>query len=167
MITTSTSLVVCGAHLRGQPLHPFLLELGAVFAGTGRTAPVYRMFALPPSGDAAVPARPGLVRQARGGGSIEVELYTLPVAALGALVVTVDVPLAIGHLLLADGSEPLGFVCEAYGAATGPDITHFGGWRDYLAIARPAGTAAPGHAAEDGPAPAVAAPLPQSSSGMV
>jgi allophanate hydrolase len=128
----STTLVVCGAHLRGQPLNPFLMELGAVFTGIGRTAPSYRMYALPPT--TVTPARPGLVRQVRGGSSIEVESYRLPIPALGALMVTVGAPLAIGHLLLEDGSEPLGFVCEAYGADTGADITDFGSWRDYLAL---------------------------------
>ncbi|HEX8346333.1 MAG TPA: hypothetical protein VF657_16565 [Actinoplanes sp.] len=134
----TTTLVVCGAHLRGQPLNPFLMRLGAVYAGTSRTAPSYRMYALPPVTEAcsfpAATARPGLVRQAHGGASIEVELYEVPVAALGALLVTVAPPLAIGHLTLDDGTEPLGFVCETYGVAAGVDITDFGSWRNFLTL---------------------------------
>ena len=136
--TATTTLVVCGAHLSGQPLNPFLVGLGAVLAGTGRTAPVYRMYALPPVLDArgrvTAPARPGLVRRGDGGAAVGVERYELPVAALGALLLTVAPPLAIGRLLLADGSEPLGFVCEPYAVATATDITDLGGWREYLAL---------------------------------
>jgi hypothetical protein len=64
--------------------------------------------------------------------AVDVEVYELPVASLGALLLTVAPPLAIGHVVLDDGVEALGFVCESYAAATSPDITAFGGWRDYL-----------------------------------
>jgi allophanate hydrolase len=131
-MTATTSLVVCGAHLRGQPLNAFLLGLGAVFLRSATTAPVYRMYALPP--EPGVPARPGLVRQAAGGGSMEVEVYEVPVTALGALLVTVAPPLAIGHVVLADGTEPPGFVCEHHATETAPDITSFGSWRTYLTL---------------------------------
>ena len=43
----TTQLVVAGAHLRGEPLHPSLLALGARFVRATRTAPEYRMVALP------------------------------------------------------------------------------------------------------------------------
>jgi allophanate hydrolase len=131
-------LAVAGAHLSGQPLHPFLLELGAQYLCATRTAPVYRMIALPgrPAGEghpgsAAVPPRPGLIR-ADDGAAIEVEVYRLPVAALGSLLVTVAPPLAIGTVLLADGSQVPGFVCEGYARTAGRDITHLGGWRHFL-----------------------------------
>ncbi len=45
------------AHLRGMPLNPQLLELGARFVRATATAPVYRLVALP----GGPPARPGLV----------------------------------------------------------------------------------------------------------
>lgn len=132
----TTTLVVCGAHLSGQPLNPFLLSIGAVLTGSGRTAPCYRMYALP-AGPGRAPARPGLVRQPEGGAAVDVELYELPVPALGALLLTVAPPLAIGRLMLADGTEPLGFVCEGYAEELGDDITEFGGWRDYVALTMP------------------------------
>jgi len=124
-------LAVCGAHLRGQPLNAFLMELGATFVGSAGTAPLYRMVALPAS--PSVPARPGLIRSGGLGASIEVEVYELPVRALGALLVTVAPPLAVGTLQLDDGSQVLGFVCEPYAGRTAPDITDHGAWRDYLA----------------------------------
>jgi allophanate hydrolase len=136
---TLTPLAVAGAHLSGQPLHPFLLELGAVFVCTTRTAPVYRMFvlsglALP--GLPSIPARPGLIRCPAGdtsGAAIEVEVYHLPVLGLGRLLITIAPPLAIGTVLLADGSEVKGFVCEGYASGAAPDITHLGDWRSYVA----------------------------------
>jgi allophanate hydrolase len=44
-------------------------------------------------------------------------------------------PLAIGTVLLAGDASALGFVCEGYAAGGRPDISHFGGWRGYLAAA--------------------------------
>jgi allophanate hydrolase len=130
----TTALAVAGAHLHGEPLHPDLLALGARFLRRTRTAPVYRMVALPAAGP--LPPRPGLIRDPGAAGSAEVELYELPVAALGALLLTVAPPLAIGTVALADGSSALGFVCEGYAGAAGPDISHFGGWRSYRAALR-------------------------------
>jgi allophanate hydrolase len=34
---------------------------------------------------------------------------------------------------LANGDKVQGFVCERYAVAEAEDITHFGGWRAYLA----------------------------------
>jgi allophanate hydrolase len=133
-------LAVCGAHLSGQPLNPFLLTLGAQFVAPDQTAPFYRMVALPrlhpapgPSPQAGIPPRPGLIRLAAGGESIEVELYRMPIDTLGALLVTVAPPLAIGTLTLLNGEQVLGFVCEGYAESTSPDITRFGSWRGYVA----------------------------------
>jgi allophanate hydrolase len=129
----TTLLVVAGAHLRGEPLHPALLALGARFVRATKTAPEYRMVALPALD--GVPPRPGLVRDPAGGGALEVEIYELPVAALGRLLLTVAPPLAIGTVVLADGSAAPGFVCEGYAAGAVPDISAYGGWRGYLAAA--------------------------------
>jgi allophanate hydrolase len=135
----TTSLVVAGAHLHGEPLHGDLLALGARFLRSTRTAPEYRMVALPAA--PGVPARPGLIRDPAATGSAEVELYELPVPALGALLLTVAPPLAIGTVALADGSSALGFVCEGYAGAAVPDISHYGGWRRYRAALSAAGSA--------------------------
>jgi allophanate hydrolase len=126
-------LAVCGAHLRGQPLHPVLQRLGAELVQVTSTAPVYQMVLIPQGPDDVCP-RPGLIRRrGGGGGSLEVEVYRLAVVALGPLLVTVTSPLAIGSLVLADGSTVLGFVCEAFVDEELGDITRFGGWRGYLA----------------------------------
>ena len=70
------------------------------------------------------------------GQAIEVELWEMDSAHAGSFLTLVGAPLAIGTVELADGSSERGFVCEPRGvaAATGAiDITHFGGWRGFLA----------------------------------
>jgi allophanate hydrolase len=45
-------------------------------------------------------------------------------------------PLGIGDVLLEDASVVKGFIGEAYAVAAAPDITHYGGWRAYLAASQ-------------------------------
>jgi allophanate hydrolase len=119
--------VVCGAHLSGLPLSADLVRLGGSLYQRARTAPGYRMVRLPGPG---LP-RPGLVPTADGPPSgLPVEVWELPRQGVGALLETVPEPLALGRLRLSDGSELPGFLCTA---PDGEDISHFGGWRAYLA----------------------------------
>jgi allophanate hydrolase len=121
-------LAVCGAHLEGQPLNHQLTARGARLVARTATAPTYRMVALPTD-----PPKPGLVRVAAGGAAIEVEVWALDPAGFGSFVAEVPAPLAIGTVVLADGSSVMGFTCEGIAAADAPDITVHGGWRAYLA----------------------------------
>jgi allophanate hydrolase len=125
----SIRLAVVGAHLQGQPLHHQLLELGAHFEGATQTAPHYRLYAL----DGTVPAKPGLLRQSRGGAAIEVEVYALDPAAFGQFVAMVAQPLSIGNVELGSGEWVKGFLCESLAAEKATEITELGGWRAYLA----------------------------------
>jgi allophanate hydrolase len=129
---TGVLLAVAGAHLSGQPLHRDLLDRGGHLVALTCTAAAYRMVALPRTSTIPLP-RPGLIRDPVAGAAVEVEVYRIPVATLGSLLLTVAPPLAIGTVSLADGSDVAGFVCEGYAAAHAPDITGFGGWRRYLA----------------------------------
>jgi allophanate hydrolase len=125
-------LVVVGAHLRGQPLEHQLLEHGGRFLTSTRTAPCYRLFALPTE-----PPKPGLVRVEDGGASIDAEVWALPVAGFGAFVAAVPSPLAIGTVHLAGEWSAPGFLCESIAAYGAPDITETGGWRSYLGARTP------------------------------
>jgi allophanate hydrolase len=129
----TVKLAVAGAHMSGLPLNPQLTELGARLVQADRTAPLYRLYALP-GGDVR---RPGLVRVEDDGDgeSIEVELWELAPAALGALLCGVPAPLAIGRVQLADGAEVAGFVCEGHVTGYAEDVTRHGGWRAYLGAA--------------------------------
>jgi allophanate hydrolase len=123
----TTTIVVVGAHLRGQPLNHQLVDRGAQFVRAVRTAPVYRLHALP-----TTPPKPGLVRTMDGGSAIDAELWTLPVDGFGAFVGGVPSPLTIGRVELDDGTTHSGFLCEDIAAAAAPDITHYGSWPAYL-----------------------------------
>jgi allophanate hydrolase len=126
-------LAVAGAHMRGLPLNSELTQRGARFLRSDRTSACYRLLSLP--GDGV--RRPGLIRTAAPGRSIEIELWELTPSALGSLMVGIPGPLAIGRVQLADGAEVAGFVCEGHAAAEAEDITAYGGWRAYLAAAAP------------------------------
>ncbi len=127
-------LAVVGAHLSGMPLQGQLASRGARLAARTRTAPAYRLYAL--SGQS--PPKPALVHVGPGGGSIELEVYELELAAFGSFVAEVPPPLAIGTVVLEDGTSVRGFVAEPRAIDGARDITAAGGWRAYLA-----GTASP------------------------
>ena len=123
----AVALAVCGAHMQGLPLNHQLLERGAVLLERTVTAPDYRLYALP----GGPPARPGLVRVPAAGAAIEVEVWSLPAAAVGSFIAGIPAPLAIGKITLADGRAVNGFLCEAYAVSEARDITKFAGWRAF------------------------------------
>ena len=117
-------LAVVGLHLMGEKRHHELVERGARFERAARTAPEYRLYQL-------ATGAPGLVRTRAGGAAIEVELWRLPGEVLGGLLAGIGAPLSLGRLRLADGTEHMGFLCEAYAVDDALDITAYGGWRAY------------------------------------
>lgn len=125
---TRIRVAVVGAHLQGLSLNHQLTERGAVLVRCGRTQPWYRLYALP----GTTPPKPGLVRYGEGGQAIDLEVWEMAAENFGAFVALVAPPLAIGTVELADGERVKGFVCENYAVAGAPDISGFGGWRQYL-----------------------------------
>jgi allophanate hydrolase len=133
------ALAVVGAHLQGMPLHGQLLERGARLLARTRTAPAYRLFALP----GTTPPKPGLARVAEGtpGHSIELEVYALPMDQVGSFLALIPPPLGLGSVELvapldsaAGGSAwAKGFICEGAALAGAIDISAHGGWRHYIA----------------------------------
>lgn len=126
------SLAVVGAHLSGMPLNSQLTERGATLREATTTAPCYRLFAL----RGTVPPKPGLQRVDKGGGSIAVEVWNVPLRHVGSLLALIPAPLGLGSVLLADGSSVHGFICEGHALADATDITAHGGWRAYIASQR-------------------------------
>jgi allophanate hydrolase len=123
-------IVVVGAHLSGLPLNHQLTEPGGRLIRQGRTARDYRLFALPDT----TPPKPGLVREPGfAGPGLDVEVWVLPASAFGHFVAQIPAPLGIGKITLDDGSAASGFLCEAHAVAGASEITHFGGWRAFLA----------------------------------
>ncbi|MEU4095210.1 allophanate hydrolase [Streptomyces sp. NPDC026673] len=126
----TVSFAVVGAHLSGQPLNGELLSLGGHLLRPTRTAPEYRLYALP-----TTPPKPGLVRvpEEGGGAAVEAEVWELPAEGLGRLLAALPRPMALGAVRLADGTTVPGFLCEPAALAGARDITEHGGWRAYLA----------------------------------
>jgi allophanate hydrolase len=114
--------------MSGLPLNHELTRLGARFLRAASTAPNYRFYSLA----GGPPRRPGLVR-GEDGAAIALEVWALPLSRFGEFMRGIPQPLGIGTLDLADGSQVKGFVCEAAGTEGAEDITHFGGWRAYMA----------------------------------
>ncbi|CAM3589433.1 Allophanate hydrolase [Vibrio aerogenes CECT 7868] len=121
-------LLVCGAHMQGLPLNHQLTELGGALKQATQTAACYQLYALAGS----PPARPGLVRNKADGVSLDVEVWSLPLSAVGAFLSQIPHPLGLGSVELASGEWVKGFICEPAGLEEAENISHFGGWRGYL-----------------------------------
>ncbi len=122
----SIEVVVCGAHLQGQPLNWQLTERGATLIEKTSSAACYQLFAL------ADGKRPAMIRNTNDGTAIEVEVWSLPNETFGSFVAGIPAPLGIGKVELHDGRWLSGFVCEDYGLQGAKNITHLGGWRKWL-----------------------------------
>jgi allophanate hydrolase len=127
------AIAVVGAHLSGMPLNGDLKALGGRLLEETSTAPDYRLYSLA----AASPPKPGLLRVAQGQGSaIALEIWALTVEGFGRFVADIPSPMSIGTLRLSDGRSVKGFLVEADAVAGAPDISGYGGWRNYMAKAK-------------------------------
>jgi allophanate hydrolase len=115
--------------MQGLPLNAQLTSRGAWRLAVTRTAPCYRLYALP----GGPPSRPGLVRVAQEGEAIEVEVWRMPREHFASFMQGIPAPLGIGRVQLASGSEVPGFLCEACAVQGATDITWLGSWRSWLA----------------------------------
>ncbi|MEV0543835.1 allophanate hydrolase [Nocardia salmonicida] len=128
LVETVVPLAVFGAHLRGQPLHWQLEQLGARFAGEITTTDAYRLTALD-----TTPSKPGLVRHGDGQGApILGELFLVSPAGLGRFLAELPPPMALTSIELSDGRAVVGFACSYDAAVAATDITRFGSWVAYL-----------------------------------
>jgi allophanate hydrolase len=127
VLAKEIEVVVCGAHLQGQPLNWQLTERGALMLQKTMSAPCYQLYALPDG------KRPAMVRDENGGTAIEVEVWLLPHDSFGSFVAGIPAPLGIGKVELADGRWLSGFICDAYGLAGATNISSYGSWRNWLA----------------------------------
>ncbi|MFD6884394.1 allophanate hydrolase [Rhodococcus sp. NPDC060084] len=126
-VDSGVDLAVFGAHLRGQPLHFQLENLGARFTEEIRTSDAYRLMALD-----TTPPKPGLVRHGAGAGaSIAGELFRISEAGLGRFLAALPAPMTLTSVELSDGRAVVGFGCTHDAAADAVDITEFGGWVAY------------------------------------
>ena len=128
---SALEIALVGAHMTGLPLNGDIVALDGRFDRVAGTEACYRLYALP----GGPPQRPGLLRVAAGV-AIAVEVWLIPSARIGELLASIPAPLGLGTVRLADGSAPKGFLVEAEGVRGAEDISHYGGWRKYLAAPR-------------------------------
>jgi hypothetical protein len=119
-------LAVNGTLMRGLELNPNLIEVGATFVAEATTAPCYRLWTIHDR-------HPAMMRFKQGGASVQLELWSVPPAGLGSILSREPAGLAIGKVVLSDGSEVLGVLGEAFLCEGQKEITAFGGWRAYTA----------------------------------
>lgn len=123
-------LAVNGTLMRGLALNPHLLAAGATFVCETTTAPVYRLWSI----DDRYPA---MMRVSTGGSAIAVEVWKVPLAHLGTILLQEPAGLCIGQVRLADGEDVLGVLGEAILCASGREISQWGGWSAYCASLQP------------------------------
>jgi len=126
--TSKIEFAVCGAHLKGEPLHGQLESAEFIEATT--TAPEYTMFAFQ---DGNIP-KPALV--SGGSTSFYVEVYAFSPAEFGKFVENIPAPLSMGKIKLSNGKMVSGFIgdtsiLQKADDGLAKDISFLGDWRKY------------------------------------
>jgi gamma-glutamylcyclotransferase (GGCT)/AIG2-like uncharacterized protein YtfP len=121
-------LAVNGTLMRGLELNPNLVAVGATFVHETTTEPSYRLWSIDD-------CHPAMIRARKGGAAVAVEIWAVPPDGLALILLQEPAGLGIGKVKLADGSTILGVIAEPMLCEGQREITHFGGWRAYLASA--------------------------------
>jgi len=119
-------LAVNGTLMRGLELNPNMLAVGAVFLREAETVPSFRIYSINDR-------HPGMIRVREGGVSVPVEVWGVPPAGLGSILLNEPPGLSIGKVKLADGAEVLGVLAEPILCEGQREITEWKGWRAYCA----------------------------------
>ena len=122
-------LAVNGTLMRGLELNGNLLAAGARFVREDRTDPCYRIWTIDDR-------HPAMLRTPGEGNAVDVEIWQVPREGLAGILLAEPPGLAIGKVVLQDGSIVLGVLGEPFLCAGRREITQFGGWRGYLASKR-------------------------------
>jgi gamma-glutamylcyclotransferase (GGCT)/AIG2-like uncharacterized protein YtfP len=119
-------LAVNGTLMRGLELNHNLLAVGATFVREDETAPCYRLWSI---GD----RHPAMLRTPGAGARVALEVWAVPAAGLARILQNEPPGLAIGKVMLSDGSVVLGVLGEPFLCEGQREITSFGSWRAYTA----------------------------------
>lgn len=122
----TTLLAVNGTLMRGLELNPNMLGAGATFVREDQTDACYRLWSI---GD----RHPAMQRTPGAGASLALEIWAVPPAGLASILNNEPPGLAIGKVVLKDGSIVLGVLGEPFLCEGQREITAFGGWRAYTA----------------------------------
>jgi gamma-glutamylcyclotransferase (GGCT)/AIG2-like uncharacterized protein YtfP len=118
-------LAVNGTLMRGLKLNGNLLGIDATFVRETTTEPAYRLWSIDDN-------YPAMVRVTTGGAAIVVEVWAIPPAGLGTLLLLEPPGLCIGKVRLSDGEVVLGVLGEPITCEGQKEITQWGGWRAYV-----------------------------------
>ena len=124
-MSETIELAVNGTLMRGLELNNNLLAVGASFIREATTEPAYRLFSIQD-------VHPAMMRVTNEGIAVAVEIWAVPFAGLAKILLQEPPGLCIGKVLLEDGEEVLGVIGESIICQNGADITHYGGWRNYI-----------------------------------
>lgn len=115
-----------GSVMRGEPLHDNLA--GTTFLKEARTAAAYRLFSL------GNDTYPGMIRIGPVPGAVSVpgELYEVSEDQLRKILDGEPPFLYLGDVELSTGEIVKGMLCQEDKARLHPEISCFGGWRNYL-----------------------------------
>lgn len=122
----TTLLAVNGTLMRGLELNPNMLAAGATFVREDRTDACYRIWSINDR-------HPAMQRVGSGGVHVALELWAVPLGGLASILQNEPPGLAIGKVVLQDGSIVLGVLGEPFLCEGQREITSFGGWRAYTA----------------------------------
>jgi hypothetical protein len=121
----TTLLAVNGTLMRGLELNPNLVRAGATFVREDETDACYRIWSI---GD----RHPAMLRTPGEGTRVSVEIWDVPLEGLAGILLSEPPGLAIGKVVLRDGSIVLGVLGEPFLCEGQREITQFGGWRAYI-----------------------------------
>lgn len=122
----TTLLAVNGTLMRGLALNPNLLAVGATFVREDATDACYRIWSIDDR-------HPAMMRTPGEGTSVALEVWQVPVEGLANILLSEPPGLAIGKVVLRDGSIVLGVLGEPFLCEGKREITAHGGWRAYIA----------------------------------
>lgn len=125
IMTENCEVAVNGTLMQGLELNGNLQAVGAIFVRETITAPIYRLWSIND-------CHPAMMRVSEGGRSIALEIWSLPLAGLAKILQQEPAGLCIGKIKLADSSDVLGVLGEAFLCEGQQEITEFDGWRNYL-----------------------------------
>ena len=125
-MSEKTLLAVNGTLMLGLELNKNMLDVGASFVREDATDACYRIWSI---GD----RHPAMLRTPGAGGRVALELWDVPLAGLASILQNEPPGLAIGKVVLKDGSVVLGVLGEPFLCKGQREITEHGGWRAYVA----------------------------------
>lgn len=126
IMNKTLNLAVNGGLMRGFKDNQNLLDVNATFVREAQTKPIYRLFSIND-------IHPAMMRVTEGGKAIAVEIWAVPLAGIGTVLIQEPPGLCIGKVSLKDGEEVLGVLGESICCDRGKEITQYGGWRNYIA----------------------------------